>query len=421
MEGKAAESMLDDEGANTLTPKGGDIVGGPSPHDVASTHASHRTEGVDEEARLAGNDLDLEAPPSKRLKSLPSQPSRPHPQPTPDMASETAPTPRAGSQSDSAVTSMIESVAVHKSSSSGSLGSEYSSVSASSRQETISPVPHATLREAPAAPPSTPASHSSIFAWDAAATPLPILMGAIANADRLEQQQILLQDGAVTPAPSRPPATGPETAASGGKQPALPEDFSEWAVGDRYELVRILGRGSYGEVAQAIDLHAGRRDAFVAIKRILSPFDQEIDAIRLFREIHILRRMRGHECVIQLQDIVQPPTDDIDDFHDLYLVFECKYLPSRFHLVQVLHCWLGLNLTLLFFSDVDTDLYKLIMSPQYLTTEHIQTFLYQILVALKFIHSFSVIHRDLKPANILLNEDCSLKVRGQTMSSCNTM
>jgi len=61
--------------------------------------------------------------------------------------------------------------------------------------------------------------------------------------------------------------------------------------------------------------------------------------------------------------------------------------------------------------DVDTDLYKLIMSPQYLTTEHIQTFLYQMLAGLKFIHSFSVIHRDLKPANILLNEDCSLKVR----------
>ena len=67
-------------------------------------------------------------------------------------------------------------------------------------------------------------------------------------------------------------------------------------------------------------------------------------------------------------------------------------------------------------SDVDTDLYKLIMSPQYLTTEHIQTFLYQMLAGLNYIHSYSVIHRDLKPANILLNEDCSLKVRSRHRS-----
>jgi mitogen-activated protein kinase 1/3 len=60
--------------------------------------------------------------------------------------------------------------------------------------------------------------------------------------------------------------------------------------------------------------------------------------------------------------------------------------------------------------DVDTDLYKLIMSPQYLTTAHIRTFLYQMLKGLKHLHSSSVIHRDLKPANILLNEDCSLKI-----------
>jgi serine/threonine protein kinase len=130
-----------------------------------------------------------------------------------------------------------------------------------------------------------------------------------------------------------------------------------------------------------------------------------------------LRRLRGHECIISLLDVVQPPSEDLDDFHDLYLAFEY----------------------------VDTDLYKLIMSPQYLSTEHIQTFLYQMLCGLKYIHSANVIHRDLKPAvsysntnkekfciwrenlfsdnfflrcffivfllqNILLNEDCSLKV-----------
>jgi len=93
-----------------------------------------------------------------------------------------------------------------------------------------------------------------------------------------------------------------------------------------------------------------------------------------------LRRLRGYSCIIQLLDVAPPP--DFESFNDLYLVFEY----------------------------VDTDLYKLIMSPQYLTTEHIQTFLYQLLTGLKYIHSSSVIHRDLKPANILLNEDCSLKI-----------
>jgi serine/threonine protein kinase len=39
-----------------------------------------------------------------------------------------------------------------------------------------------------------------------------------------------------------------------------------------------------------------------------------------------------------------------------------------------------------------------------------QYFVYQMLVALKYIHSAEVIHRDLKPSNILLNADCSLKI-----------
>ena len=48
--------------------------------------------------------------------------------------------------------------------------------------------------------------------------------------------------------------------------------------------------------------------------------------------------------------------------------------------------------------------------PSILSTEHIKTFLYQMLVGVKYIHSAHCIHRDLKPANILLNEDCSLKI-----------
>lgn len=48
------------------------------------------------------------------------------------------------------------------------------------------------------------------------------------------------------------------------------------------------------------------------------------------------------------------------------------------------------------FEFVDTDLYKVIGSPQYLTDEHIKLFLYQMLIGLKYVHSAHVIHRDMK-------------------------
>jgi Protein kinase domain len=254
--------------------------------------------------------------------------------------------------------------------------------------------------EGPPAPPSTPASAGAsvmnrrVIKDMGMATPLPSSATFVQNVHQLEQrhlEQQLLDDGSETPAPTRPmdkaqisedfedlkPAATAAAAAaetSSQAQPVRPvtaqsNDFTEWAVGDRYQMLRMLGQGSYGQVAQAVDLYQGRSDAYVAIKRIQSPFDQKVDAIRLFRELYILRRMRGNECIIQLLDVVQPPTEDLEDFHDLYLVFEY----------------------------VDTDLYKLIMSPQYLSTEHIQTFLYQMLCGLKYIHSANVIHRGKRP------------------------
>jgi hypothetical protein len=185
------------------------------------------------------------------------------------------------------------------------------------RDSSMSPVtPY--VPEVPPAPPSTPASDFQSIPsnrFDGISTPLPY--SAFQNADQLlEQQQ--LAEGAVTPAPTK------RDVPKNPQQQTLSDDFSEWAVSDRYQLLRMLGRGSYGEVAQALDLYQNKADAYVAIKRIQSPFDQEVDAVRLFREIHILRRLRGHECIIQLLDVVQPPSEDLDDFHDLYLVFECK-------------------------------------------------------------------------------------------------
>lgn len=59
---------------------------------------------------------------------------------------------------------------------------------------------------------------------------------------------------------------------------------------------------------------------------------------------------------------------------------------------------------------MDTDLHQIIRSPQPLSDEHVQFFIYQILRGLKFLHSGGIVHRDLKPSNLLLNGNCDLKI-----------
>eukprot|EP00826_Nyctotherus_ovalis_P018915 TRINITY_DN1574_c0_g1_i14.p1 TRINITY_DN1574_c0_g1~~TRINITY_DN1574_c0_g1_i14.p1 ORF type:complete len:446 (+),score=118.63 TRINITY_DN1574_c0_g1_i14:176-1513(+) len=152
--------------------------------------------------------------------------------------------------------------------------------------------------------------------------------------------------------------------------------FSDWEIGENYEIVKLIGKGSYGDVAEAIHKPSKQR---VAIKRIFRLFDDLVDCKRIVREICLLRSL-VHPNIVALYDIIEPR--DLENFDTLYLVME--------------YC--------------QSDAKKLIKSATHLQLAHIQLLMYNIMCGIKYMHSAEVIHRDLKPANILLNEDCSVKI-----------
>jgi len=64
----------------------------------------------------------------------------------------------------------------------------------------------------------------------------------------------------------------------------------------------LLGTGSYGKVALAIQKSTGRK---VAIKRMENIFEDETDCKRILREITLMNKLR-HPFVVELIEILYP-------------------------------------------------------------------------------------------------------------------
>lgn len=155
-------------------------------------------------------------------------------------------------------------------------------------------------------------------------------------------------------------------------------DKHTFTVDKRYSMIRKIGSGAYGVVISAKDFIGGTN---VAIKMIPKAFHDEIDAKRILREIKLLKHFK-HENIISIQDMMPPLARRVEDFRDVYIV-----------------------------SDLmETDLHRIIYSKQDLSIDHVQYFIYQVLRAVKYMHSANVLHRDLKPSNLLVNSNCDLKV-----------
>ncbi|KNG81438.1 mitogen-activated protein kinase spm1 [Aspergillus nomiae NRRL 13137] len=170
----------------------------------------------------------------------------------------------------------------------------------------------------------------------------------------------------------------------------------DFIVDERYNVTKELGQGAYGIVCAATNIQTGEG---VAIKKVTNVFSKKILAKRALREIKLLQHFRGHRNITCLYDMDIPRPDN---FNETYL-YEGKAAPLNMVHAQLLISFPCPEL-------MECDLAAIIRSGQPLTDAHFQSFIYQILCGLKYIHSANVLHRDLKPGNLLVNADCELKI-----------
>lgn len=161
-----------------------------------------------------------------------------------------------------------------------------------------------------------------------------------------------------------------------------------FAIPEGYDVdgtnIEYLGGGSFGNVIKTSAVCRDGLRRWIAIKKMREPFFDPHHARRIFREIKLLQLMR-HDNIICALDIYTP--DEENDFRDVYVVTE----------------FAGRSLYRILKQQRD-------FGRRVLTEEHIKFIIYQIIRALKYIHSANIIHRDLKPGNLALTDDSDLMI-----------
>ena len=153
-------------------------------------------------------------------------------------------------------------------------------------------------------------------------------------------------------------------------------DFTGCFIDKYYELVQLLGSGSFGVVYKAVDTRESpdseNRYRAVKIIRKAGRTPKELAIIR--REVALHSVVAGHPNIITIHDAY-------DDDEYFYIILE--YCPGG-------------------------DLYYHITEDAYMDNDELLRSAFVSLIdAVQYCHEHKVAHRDLKPENVLTTEDGS--------------
>src|SRR6201984_74487 len=150
--------------------------------------------------------------------------------------------------------------------------------------------------------------------------------------------------------------------------PAIPHgEFAPGTVlGDRYEILALLGQGGMGAVYKAHDIELER---LVALKIIRPELTTNPEILKRFKQELILARQVTHRNVIRIFDLGQA---------DGFKFITMEYLEGK-------------------------DLRAVLKEKGKLPPEEAGRIILQICRALEVAHGEGVVHRDLKPQNIMLD------------------
>jgi tetratricopeptide (TPR) repeat protein/predicted Ser/Thr protein kinase len=138
-------------------------------------------------------------------------------------------------------------------------------------------------------------------------------------------------------------------------------------LGERYEIIRLLGQGGMGAVYQAHDRELDRQ---VALKVIRGDMAANPEILRRFKQELILARQITHKNVIRIFDLGQA---------DGFKFITMEYIEGE-------------------------DLQSLLKEKKKLAPADAAKIIAQVCRALEVAHAEGVIHRDLKPQNIMLDK-----------------